>query len=70
MIDIKTMFPNRNMSPLFQNIVVQDIYLTRLLTDLKSSQNALKYSLFKMCKLHKIVKGRFFPRGQNVPYNG
>ena len=41
----------------------------RLLPDLKPSQNVPKHSLFKLCKFHEKVKGRFFTKDQNVLNN-
>ena len=42
---------------------------TRLLPDLKLSQNVPKHSLFKMCKFYEKINGQNFARGQNVLYN-
>ena len=42
---------------------------SRLLPDLNPSQNVPKHSLFKWCKFHEKINGRFFARGQNVLYN-
>ena len=42
---------------------------SRLLSDLKPSQNVPKHSLFKLCKFHEKSNGHFYARGQNVPYH-
>ena len=42
---------------------------TRLLPDLKLSQNVPNHTLFKLCKFHTKINSQFFARGQNVLYN-
>ena len=49
--------------------VVINILKTRLLPDLKPSQNVPKHSLFILCKFHGEINGRYFAGGQNGFYN-
>ena len=48
---------------------MQHLKKTRLLPNLKPSQNVLKHSVFKLCKFDEKINGQFFARGQNLLYN-
>ena len=57
-----------NFSPLFLMHCGIGNLKSKLLPDLKLSQNVLKHSLFKLCNSHEKINVRLFARGKNVKY--